>query len=295
MHIERGEKIAFVGKNGEGKTTLAKIVVGELEHEGLVSIGHNVKIGYFAQTQDEIMDENKTVLETIDAVAVGDVRSRIRNILGAFLFSGEDVEKKVKVLSGGERSRLAMAILLLEPVNILVLDEPTNHLDIRSKDILKQALINYDGTVLIVSHDRDFLDGLVTKVYEFKEKKIKEYLGGIYDFLEKKKLSSLKELELKNRQNTERKTETQTDTKQQYFEKKEAEKVLRKYKNQVTNSEQEIQKLESALKLLEEKLSVSVDATALNEYEVLQKKLDSAMVVWEKAMEDLEKFEKQNN
>ena len=197
IKISRGEKVAFVGRNGEGKTTFSKIIIGELDYSGNLKIGHNVKIGYFAQNQDELLDENKTVLQTIDDVAKGDIRSKIRDMLGAFLFRGDDVEKKVKVLSGGERSRLALVRLLLEPSNLLVLDEPTNHLDMRSKDILKQALIKFDGTLIVVSHDRDFLDGIVGKVYEFRHNRIKENIGGIYDFLRKKKIENLKDIEKK--------------------------------------------------------------------------------------------------
>jgi len=195
--IERGEKVAFVGRNGEGKTTFSRIMVNELDHEGTARMGHNISIGYFAQNQDEIMDENKTVFATIDDVAVGDIRSQTRNILGAFLFHGDDVHKKVKVLSGGERSRLALAQLLLKPYNLLILDEPTNHLDMRSKDILKHALLKYDGTLIVVSHDREFLDGLVEKVYEFGDRKIKEHLGGVYEFLRRKRLASMKDIEKK--------------------------------------------------------------------------------------------------
>ena len=185
--IHRGEKVAFVGRNGEGKTTFSRIIIGELDCDGLIKIGHNVHIGYFAQNQDELLDENKSVFDTIDYVAKGEIRSKIRDMLGAFLFRGDDVDKKVKVLSGGERSRLALVRLLLEPHNLLVLDEPTNHLDMRSKDILKQALINYDGTLILVSHDRDFLDGIAGKIYEFRHNRIREHIGGIYDFLRKKK------------------------------------------------------------------------------------------------------------
>ena len=197
--IQRGEKVAFVGRNGEGKTTFAKIIIGQLEHSGNLKIGHNVKIGYFAQNQDELLDENKTVLATIDDIAKGDIRTKIRDMLGAFLFRGDDVEKKVRVLSGGERSRLALVKLLLEPSNLLVLDEPTNHLDMRSKDILKQALIKFDGTLIVVSHDRDFLDGIVSKVYEFRHNRIKEHIGGIYDFLRKKRIENLKDIEKKEK------------------------------------------------------------------------------------------------
>ena len=193
--IERGEKVAFVGRNGEGKTTLSRILVGELDHTGKCRLGHNVELGYFAQNQDEIMNGEMTVLETADHAAVGEVRTKIRDILGAFLFQGEEAEKKVKVLSGGERSRLAMAVMLLQPFNLLILDEPTNHLDMRSKDILKNALQAFDGTLIVVSHDREFLDGLVDKVFEFRNHRVKEHLGGIYDFLKKRRLSSLKEIE----------------------------------------------------------------------------------------------------
>ncbi|MEZ5072229.1 MAG: ABC-F family ATP-binding cassette domain-containing protein [Bacteroidales bacterium] len=193
--IERGEKVAFVGRNGEGKTTLARILIGDLAYEGSLKLGHNVELGYYAQNQDEIMDGNKTILETADHVAVGEIRTRIRDILAAFLFRGEDIDKKVKVLSGGERSRLAMALMLLQPFNFLVLDEPTNHLDMRSKDILKNALLAFDGTLLVVSHDREFLDGLVDKVFEFRNGGVKEHLGGIYDFLRRRKVGSLRDIE----------------------------------------------------------------------------------------------------
>ncbi|NDW11744.1 ABC transporter ATP-binding protein [Bacteroides sp. 214] len=195
LMIERGDKVAFVGKNGEGKSTLVKCIMNEIEHEGTLTLGHNVQIGYFAQNQASLLDENLSVFQTIDDVAKGDIRTKIRDLLGAFMFGGEESTKKVKVLSGGERTRLAMIKLLLEPVNLLILDEPTNHLDIRTKDILKQALVDFDGTLIVVSHDRDFLDGLVTKVYEFGNKKVTEHLSGIYEFLEKKKMDSLRELE----------------------------------------------------------------------------------------------------
>ena len=195
LTIERGDKVAFVGKNGEGKSTLVKCIMKEIEHTGTLTLGHNVQIGYFAQNQASLLDENLTVFQTIDDVAVGDIRNKIRDLLGAFMFGGEESTKKVKVLSGGERTRLAMIKLLLEPVNLLILDEPTNHLDLKTKDILKAALKDFDGTLIVVSHDRDFLDGLVTKVYEFGNKKVTEHLCGIYEFLEKKKMDSLNELE----------------------------------------------------------------------------------------------------
>ena len=197
LTIERGDKVAFVGKNGEGKSTLVKCIMNEIEHEGILTLGHNVQIGYFAQNQASLLDENLTVFQTIDDVAKGDIRNKIRDLLGAFMFGGEESTKKVKVLSGGERTRLAMIKLLLEPVNLLILDEPTNHLDLKTKDILKQALVDFDGTLIVVSHDRDFLDGLVTKVYEFGNKQVKEHLCGIYEFLETKKMESLQELEKK--------------------------------------------------------------------------------------------------
>jgi ATP-binding cassette subfamily F protein 3 len=196
--IERGEKIAFVGKNGEGKSTLVKCIMNEIEHEGKLTLGHNVKIGYFAQNQASLLDENLTVYQTIDDIAVGDIRTKIKDLLGAFMFGGEESFKKVKVLSGGERTRLALLKLLLEPVNLLILDEPTNHLDMRTKDILKQALIAYDGTLIVVSHDRDFLDGLITKVYEFGNGRVTEHLEDIYGFLAKKKLENLREIERNN-------------------------------------------------------------------------------------------------
>ena len=198
LTIERGDKIAFVGKNGEGKSTLVKCLMKELEHDGTLTIGHNVMIGYFAQNQASLLDENLTVFQTIDDVAKGDIRNKIKDLLGAFMFGGENSAKKVKVLSGGERTRLAMIKLLLEPVNLLILDEPTNHLDMKTKDILKQALMDFDGTLIVVSHDRDFLDGLVTKVYEFGNKKVTEHLEGIYEFLQRKKMENLNELERKN-------------------------------------------------------------------------------------------------
>ncbi len=198
LTIERGDKIAFVGKNGEGKSTLVKCIMKELEHDGTLTIGHNVMIGYFAQNQASLLDENLTVFQTIDDVAKGDIRNKIKDLLGAFMFGGENSTKKVKVLSGGERTRLAMIKLLLEPVNLLILDEPTNHLDMKTKDILKQALMDFDGTLIVVSHDRDFLDGLVTKVYEFGNKKVTEHLEGIYEFLQRKKMENLNELERKN-------------------------------------------------------------------------------------------------
>ena len=251
----KGEKIAFVGKNGEGKTTLAKIIVGTLEHEGQLNIGYNVLVGYYAQNQMEMLDAEKTVFETIDDIAVGDIRKNIKGILGSFMFGGEAVDKKVKVLSGGEKSRLALAKLLLTPVNLLILDEPTNHLDMRSKDILKNALLMYEGTLIVVSHDRDFLQGLTTKVIEFKNKNIKEHLGDIYDFLEKRKLDSLKALEEKKRFETESDKSKASENKIRYEQKKQLEKEIRKINTQILKVEEEIQSLEEAIAKMDEKLA----------------------------------------
>ncbi len=257
--ITRGEKVAFVGRNGEGKTTFSRIIIGELDHEGSLKTGHNVKTGYFAQNQDELLDENLTVLETIDYIATGEIRTKIRDLLGAFLFRGEDVDKKVKVLSGGERSRLALVKLLLEPCNLLVLDEPTNHLDMRSKDILKQALIKYDGTLIVVSHDRDFLDGLVTKVYEFKHNRIKENIGGIYDFLRKKKIVNLRDIEKKDKMSRELRKDDNASNKQKYLEKKEHERSLRKLRKRLEDSEKLIEEMEKELSAMDTELMTIAD------------------------------------
>ena len=318
--IERGEKVAFVGKNGEGKTTLSRILVGELEHEGGLKMGHNVELGYFAQNQDEIMDGNLTVLETVDRAAVGDIRTKIRDILGAFLFSGDDVEKKVKVLSGGERSRLAMARMLLQPFNLLILDEPTNHLDMRSKDILKSALLAFDGTLIVVSHDREFLDGLVDKVFEFRDNKVNEHLGGIYDFLQRRKLSSLREIERKappdavgpigtkaagpawtkaapkgsSSGSEESEAKPAQSNKVQYAEKKEQEKKIRKIANRVKSLEHEIEKIEGELSRMDKMLMNPDNIKGMEvyeEYEQLKKKLDEALSSWEKQNLLLEKAE----
>ena len=297
--LERGEKVAFVGRNGEGKTTLTKMIVGDIDYTGHIKVGHNVKIGYFAQNQDELMDENITVFDTIDRVAVGDIRTKIRDLLGAFLFRGDDVDKKVKVLSGGERSRLAMIKLLLEPYNLLILDEPTNHLDMRSKDILKQAILKYDGTVIVVSHDREFLDGLVTKVYEFRHKKIKQHLGGIYDFLEKKKIQNLKAIEQKDKiqsQNTDKETAA---GKMDYLEKKEYDKMLRKLTNQVLQSESKIEELESKIQDIEQKLSEPQSAQEVEKLSLAhnetQQALEEEMKLWETLNIELEQFKEQRN
>jgi ATP-binding cassette subfamily F protein 3 len=297
MIIERGEKVAFVGKNGEGKTTLARIIMNELEHNGgECKLGHNVKIGYYAQNQANLLDEELTVFDTIDRIAVGDIRTKIRNILGGFMFSGEDVEKKVKVLSGGERSRLAMVKLMLEPVNLLVLDEPTNHLDIRSKEILKQALVDYDGTVIVVSHDREFLDGLVKCVYEFRDKKAKQHLGGIYDFLLKKKMDSMKELEKKDvplAQKIEVQKVDDSD-KLSFEERKEINKNISRLEKSVEKAEQDISALEGKIADMDKMLE-NVDGTdpeIFKKYDRLKKELEQKMYEWEILQEELEEIVK---
>ena len=297
--ISRGEKVAFVGRNGEGKTTLSRIIIRELDHEGLLKIGHNVKTGYFAQNQDDLLDENLTVLQTIDYVAKGDVRTRIRDMLGAFLFKGDDVDKKVKVLSGGEKSRLALVMLLLEPFNLLVLDEPTNHLDMRSKDILKQALKKYDGTLIVVSHDRDFLDGLITKVFEFRHNRIKENIGGIYDFLRKKKISNLKDIERRDKAAAEIKKEDNGSNKQKYLEKKEYERKLRKLRKRLEDSEKEIERMENELSNLHKGLmttSGSDDSGDIyRSYEDLKTMLNEEMNNWTLYSHEVDEFLKNSN
>lgn len=292
--IEKGEKIAFVGKNGEGKTTFSRIIMGELDYEGSLKIGHQVKIGYYAQNQADILDTSLTVLETIDRVAVGEIRTRIRSILGAFLFSGEDVDKKVSVLSGGEKSRLALACMLLEPYNILLLDEPTNHLDLRSKQVLKDALLNYDGTLIVVSHDRDFLDGLVGKIFEFKNKKIKEHTGDIFDFLRKIKLENLREIERKNILTSKPVPAKESKNKVDYLERKELEREKRKIENAIKRSEEKISELESRLEKLVEILAnpdtITGDGDPFGEYGILKKELEKEMELWEKAAQELERI-----
>lgn len=293
LTIHRGEKVAFVGRNGEGKTTLSKIIVENLEHTGTLKVGHNVSIGYFAQNQDEIMNENKTVFQTIDDIAVGDVRTKIRDILGAFLFSGDDIDKKIKVLSGGERSRLAMAKLLLQPYNLLVLDEPTNHLDMRSKDILKNALLDFKGTLILVSHDREFLDGLVDKIYEFRNQNVKEHLGGIFDFLQKRKLENLKELERKAQQSS-GKEKKESDNKLAYIEKKEFDKQIRKVENTIKNSELKISQFETDLEKMGHQLSdpiiIAQKPSLFKDYDLLKQQLENEMKIWEQLHDELEKI-----
>lgn len=299
--IEKGEKVAFVGKNGEGKSTLSKIIVGETESSGGVCrLGHAVSIGYFAQNQAALLDGEKTVFETIDEVAVGDVRTRIRNILGSFLFDENDIEKKVKVLSGGEKTRLALAKLLLEPVNLLVLDEPTNHLDMLSKDILKMALMQYDGTLIVVSHDRDFLQGLTDTIYEFSHHKVKQFKGDIFDFLQTKKIADLDDLNQKSQQNKAKSEVVVTQSKQDYLKNKERESGLRKIRNKINSCEQEIETLENKLKQMDDSLASSDFANQIfdmnkfyTEYEEIKKQLSERMNEWEKLQINLEEAEKQ--
>lgn len=300
LSISKGERIAFVGRNGEGKTTLARIILNELEHTGDLKLGHNVKIGYFAQNQAQLLNEKRTVLETIDHIAVGDVRTRIRDILGAFLFSGEDVDKKVSVLSGGERTRLAMIRLLLEPVNFLVLDEPTNHLDMRSKDILKQALIDFDGTILLVSHDREFLDGLATCVYEFRNRKIIQHLGGIYDFLLKKKMESLKELEVRqvNKGNGQDKqlsnnVKSETVTEVSFEERKNINKIINRLEKNIEAIESNISQLENSVAEMDGMLAKPDTINTedfFGKYEQTKQQLAETLHEWEQQNEELEEW-----
>jgi ATP-binding cassette subfamily F protein 3 len=298
MIINRGEKVAFVGKNGEGKTTLVKCIMDEVDFLGKMKLGHNVKIGYFAQNQASLLDENKTVFETVDYVAVGDVRTKIRDILGAFMFGGEASDKKVKVLSGGERSRLAMIRLLLEPVNLLILDEPTNHLDMQSKDVLKEAIKAFNGTVILVSHDREFLDGLVNKVYEFGNKKVREHMGGIYDFLQKKKMDSLKELEINLRAtNIKQEEEKPSENKLSYEARKELAKKIRKAEKSVEEAEVQIAALETDIAQLESELhdpAKAADGSLFKFYEKKKRELEQKMYEWEVLSEELGEIKKGN-
>ncbi|MFA5046385.1 MAG: ABC-F family ATP-binding cassette domain-containing protein [Paludibacter sp.] len=293
MIINRGEKVAFVGKNGEGKSTLVKCIMDEIEYAGILKLGHNVKIGYFAQNQASLLDENRTVFETIDNVAVGDIRTKIRDILGAFMFGGEASDKKVQVLSGGERSRLAMIRLLLEPVNLLILDEPTNHLDMRSKDVLKDAIKAFNGTVIVVSHDREFLDGLVTKVYEFGNKKVREHMGGIYDFLKYKKMDSLRELEISNslKSSQDITDKTISENKLDYEARKEHNKKIRKAEKAVEAIEQLISKSESEIAEMDKQLELpekASDSEYIQLYQRKKRELEQKVYEWELLSEELE-------
>ena len=292
LTIKRGEKVAFVGKNGEGKSTLVKCIMGEIPFEGNLKVGHNIQIGYFAQNQAQLLDESLTVFQTIDYVAKGEVRLKINDILGAFMFGGEASEKKVKVLSGGERSRLAMIRLLLEPVNLLILDEPTNHLDMASKDVLKEAIKAFDGTAIIVSHDREFLDGLVTKVYEFGGGQVREHLGGIYDFLQSKKIDELSELgkSVATKMEPAVTTPPAKTGNTSYAEHKEQQKRLKRAEKAVKESETKIEKMEQRLKELDELLMIpenASDMTLVTEYTSTKKALDEEVERWEQLSEEL--------
>lgn len=293
--INRGDKVAFVGKNGEGKSTLVKCIMEEIDFDGKLQLGHNVKIGYFAQNQAQLLNENLTVFDTIDYVAEGDIRTKVRDILGAFMFGGEASDKKVKVLSGGERSRLAMIRLLLEPVNLLILDEPTNHLDMRSKDVLKEALREFDGTVILVSHDREFLNGLVDKVYEFGNQRVIEHLGGIYEFLERKKMDSLRELERATQvASSALGTDAQpTQNKLSYEARKEQSKVIKKVEKAVAEAENRITALEHTIAAVEARLATpegASDTSLYNEYSSLKKELSDTMDTWTEQTMELEEL-----
>ena len=306
LTIKRGEKVAFVGKNGEGKSTLVKCIMNEIPFTGNLKVGHNVQIGYFAQNQAQLLDGELTVFETIDNVAKGDIRLKIKNILGSFMFGGEAIDKKVKVLSGGERSRLAMIKLLLEPVNLLILDEPTNHLDIPSKEVLKEAINAFDGTAIIVSHDREFLDGLVTKVYEFGGGKVREHLGGIYDYLRQHNIESLDQLGNNNTSPTSTsatndvaanvKTEDKP-AKQSYAEHKEWQKKIRKAEKSVKESEERIEAMENRLKELDAQLCTpegASDMKLVTEYTEIKKRMDEEELIWTQLSEDLENLQSQD-
>lgn len=294
IDILRGEKVAFVGKNGEGKSTLVKMIMDEIPYEGALKLGYNVNIGYFAQNQADMLDPELSVFDTVDCVAEGEIRKKIRDILGAFLFSGEDADKKVKVLSGGERTRLAMVRLLLEPYNLLILDEPTNHLDMRTKDILKEALRKFEGTVIVVSHDRDFLNGLADKVYEFANQGVKEYLGGVADFLAAKKIACFREYEQLHKKGGVASSgggEEISENKLSFEERKQLNREIRKVEQRVEQTEREISRLESEIKKLEEKMaSGEVGADILQEYGQAKKSLEKSMGEWEKATEEYEEI-----
>ena len=298
LTIKRGEKVAFVGKNGEGKSTLVKCIMNEIDHAGVLKVGHNVQIGYYAQNQAQLLDGEITVFDTIDRVATGDIRLKIRDILGAFMFGGEASEKKVKVLSGGERSRLAMIKLLLEPVNFLILDEPTNHLDMRTKDVLKEAILAFDGTVIVVSHDRDFLNGLVTKVYEFGGGLVREHIGGIYDFLQKKEIESLDSLQSTRMDSTGSPSASKvaataqtSEGKLNYEERKEQAKIRRKAEKRVEQCEQRVMELEEKKADIEAQLATpegAADADLFSRYAEIQSQLKAAESEWEEALAALE-------
>lgn len=299
--INNGDRLAFVGKNGEGKTTLSRIIINDLDHTGVMKHGHNVKSGYYAQNQSELLNPDKTVLETIDDAAVGEIRTKIRSVLGSFLFDNDDIDKKVKVLSGGEKSRLALAKLILSPVNFLVLDEPTNHLDMQSKDILKKALLKYDGTLVVVSHDRDFLHGLTDRIFEFKNHTIREYIGDIYDFLKSRKIESLRELEISKKTTLQKdKKSVVSDHRLNREKKKQSDKDLRKIKNQIEKVEERISQLEKQVSETDAMLinpetykTVLADKEFYANYEKLKTELEKEMNQWGKLHEEIERFEKE--
>lgn len=291
MQIRRGEKIAFVGKNGEGKTTLVKCIVGELDFMGSLRLGHNVKVGYFAQNQAATLDDSKTIFQTVDDIATGDIRTKLRNILGAFMFGGDDIDKRVAVLSGGERSRLAMIKLLLSPVNMLILDEPTNHLDISTKNVLKDAIRQFQSSAIIVSHDRDFLDGLVDKVYEFADKKIIEHIGGIGDFLRAKNFNSLHQIEIKNTDKKDIAPQVVSDSKLQYEQNKERARQIKKQERQIELLESDIADLEKKIARLEAEFTDGNSSDELSvKYHKTQHLLEQKMYEWEILSEELEKM-----
>ena len=291
MQIRRGEKIAFVGKNGEGKTTLVKCIVGELDFMGSLRLGHNVKVGYFAQNQATTLDDSKTVFQTVDDIATGDIRTKLRNILGAFMFGGDDIDKRVAVLSGGERSRLAMIKLLLSPVNMLILDEPTNHLDISTKNVLKDAIRQFPSSAIIVSHDRDFLDGLVDKVYEFADKKIIEHIGGIGDFFRAKNFNSLHQIEIKNTDKKDIAPQVVSDSKLQYEQSKERARQIKKQERQIELLESHIADLEKEIARLEAEFTDGNSSDELSvKYHKTQHLLEQKMYEWEILSEELEKM-----
>ena len=291
MQIRRGEKIALVGKNGEGKTTLVKCIVGDLDYMGSLRLGHNVKVGYFAQNQAATLDDSKTVFQTVDDIATGDIRTKLRNILGAFMFGGDDIDKRVAVLSGGERSRLAMIKLLLSPVNMLILDEPTNHLDISTKNVLKDAIRQFPSSAIIVSHDRDFLDGLVDKVYEFADKKIIEHIGGIGDFLRAKNFNSLHQIEIKNTDKKDIAPQAVSDSKLQYEQNKERARQIKKQERQIELLEGDIADLEKEIARLEAEFTDGNSSDELSvKYHKTQHLLEQKMYEWEIISEELEKM-----
>jgi len=286
--VERGDFVAFVGKNGEGKTTLSKVILEQFDYDGEGILGHNVKVGYYAQNQAKFLDVKKSVFETIDDVATGEMRTKVKGLLGSFLFRDDDLDKKVSVLSGGEKARLALAKLLLEPVNLLVLDEPTNHLDMLSKDILKEALLKYDGTLIVVSHDRDFLDGLTNKIFEVKNHKLKPFYGGVYEFLEKNRIENLDDLSLRQKVRADKKEKKVSDSKQAYLDRKVIDRERRKIKKEIDSCEQQIEQIEADIEKMDAMLaSPEQNAERINsgdfykEYEEKKQLLEEVMGKWE--------------